>query len=111
MKKIKKEYFSLTVQRRTGGGKLARPVIPSVEIKKAEEALNISIEQGLKYVYIGNLPGHEGNCTYCPSCGELTIQRVGLRIIDFRLTTDGKCKKCGMKLPGDFSSFEINRFG
>ena len=49
MKKIKKEYFSLTVQRRTGGGKLARPIIPIAEIKKAEEALNISIEQGLKY--------------------------------------------------------------
>jgi pyruvate formate lyase activating enzyme len=74
-------------------------------------ARKTAMDVGLKYVYIGNLPGHEGNCTYCSSCGALVVQRVGLRIIDYHLSDQGKCKKCGAKVPGDFSSYSINRFG
>jgi pyruvate formate lyase activating enzyme len=43
-----------------------------------ERARAIGEEEGLRFVYIGNLPGHKGENTYCPNCGELLLERFGL---------------------------------
>lgn len=62
-----------------------------------EEARRIGLREGLKYVYIGNLPGHPGENTYCPRCGELLIERFGFSITRFRLQ-DGGCPRCGEEI-------------
>jgi len=71
---------------------------PEILIRAAE----IGRKAGLRYVYAGNLPGQVGDLenTRCPGCGELLVGRSGYRITDYRLTTDGRCGKCGAAIPG-----------
>jgi len=64
-----------------------------------EEARNIALDAGLNYVYIGNVPGHEANNTYCPIDKKLLVRRVGYHILENNIV-DGKCKYCGYKIAG-----------
>ncbi|MBU0707451.1 AmmeMemoRadiSam system radical SAM enzyme [Patescibacteria group bacterium] len=61
-----------------------------------EKALNIGIKHGLKYVYVGNTPGHKSENTYCPLCRSLNIDRLGVRIN--RYDDQGRCYKCKKSL-------------
>lgn len=65
-----------------------------------EQAIEIARENGLKYVYIGNVPGHEAGDTYCPQCGECLIKRVGYAAVTENNIVDGRCKFCGHEIPG-----------
>jgi len=64
-----------------------------------ERATKIALESGLKYVYIGNLPGDPAENTYCPKCKKLLIERKGYFILQNNIS-DGKCKFCGEKIEG-----------
>ena len=68
-------------------------------IEVLEEARRIGQREGLNYVYIGNIPGHPGENTYCPKCGETLIQRFGLSVVAYKITGDKCCPKCGEKIP------------
>jgi len=70
-----------------------------------ERAVKIAKDAGLHYVYIGNVPGHEADNTYCPKCGELLIERYGFDVTRYSLT-DKHCPKCGTKINivGDHAS-------
>ena len=68
-------------------------------VKTLEEARKTALKVGLNYVYIGNVPGHEGNNTYCPSCKKILIQRIGFRVLQNNIK-DGKCRFCGREIPG-----------
>ena len=70
-------------------------------IPTLDHARDIGIRSGLSYVYIGNLPGHEGENTYCPNCNTLLIKRFVFDIIENNLK-EGCCPKCGLKVPGRF---------
>ncbi|MEM2028573.1 MAG: AmmeMemoRadiSam system radical SAM enzyme, partial [Candidatus Bathyarchaeia archaeon] len=72
--------------------------IPSTEIKTLEKAYEAAKEAGLNYVYLGNVPGHKYENTYCPSCQELIIKRYGFDIIRWNLTADMRCSKCGKQI-------------
>jgi pyruvate formate lyase activating enzyme len=63
-----------------------------------EKARRIGMEAGLSYVYIGNVAGNEGENTYCPSCGELLIERVGYQTAG-RAMDAGRCRSCGQAIP------------
>ncbi len=65
-------------------------------------AADIGREAGLHYVYAGNLPGRVGEyeTTYCPSCRAALVERMGYLIGAVRLTGQGKCPKCGVKVAG-----------
>jgi pyruvate formate lyase activating enzyme len=63
-----------------------------------ERAIDIAKAEGLRYVYIGNVPGHRAESTYCPACSALVIQRFGLRLTRFGLGKDCKCA-CGETIP------------
>ena len=65
-------------------------------------AAEIGAEAGLHYVYAGNLPGRTRSYenTYCPTCGELLVERVGYRIRANRLAGHGLCPKCSTSIPG-----------
>jgi len=59
-----------------------------------ERAWQIGRNEGLNYVYAGNVPGHRYENTYCPNCDELLIRRLGFDVVDYRVTSDGICPKC-----------------
>lgn len=71
--------------------------LPKVEF--LEEVRKIGLEEGLNYVYLGNVPGHPWENTYCPNCGELLIERYVFDVIKFNLTEKNECPKCGEKIP------------
>ncbi len=73
--------------------------IPQTPIETVERAKQIMTNVGLKYVYAGNIPGHNGENTYCPTCRELLIRRFGFRIIKWNLKRDKTCPKCGEQIP------------
>jgi len=59
-----------------------------------ERAHDIGREEGLDFVYLGNVLGYLYENTYCPACGELLIRRWGLSVTQYRLK-DNKCLRCG----------------
>ncbi len=73
--------------------------VPPTPVETLEMARNIALEKGLKYVYIGNVPGHPANSTYCPVCGAEIIHRVGYSV-EMRGLVDGACSACGAAIPG-----------
>ncbi len=79
--------------------------VPPTPVEKLEEAYKIAKAEGLSYVYLGNVPGHPYDNTYCPNCGELLISRLGYEILEYRIK-EGRCPRCGQKIRiiGAFSS-------
>ena len=73
--------------------------LPSTPVKTLEKAVEIAKKAGLKYVYIGNVPGHKFENTYCPKCGKILIKRIGFTVIENNIV-NGKCKFCGEKIEG-----------
>jgi len=73
--------------------------LPPTPVSSLELAVEIADASGLKYVYVGNVPGHKRETTYCGSCGKKVIGRYGFRITEFFLR-DGKCEYCGKPVPG-----------
>jgi len=65
-------------------------------------AARIGRAAGLRYVYSGNLPGvvGDGENTCCPGCGGRLIRRFGYRILENRLTPEGRCPSCSAAIPG-----------
>lgn len=68
-------------------------------ITTLELAWKAALEEGLHFVYIGNIPGHPAENTKCPQCGETVITRIGFSVKAVSLK-DGKCPKCGRGIPG-----------
>lgn len=73
--------------------------LPPTPVKTLEKLWRIAKEEGLKYVYLGNVPGTEKENTYCPQCGNLLIERRGFYSEIVGLDKKGRCKKCGEKIP------------
>jgi pyruvate formate lyase activating enzyme len=76
--------------------------LPSTPVKTLEMARRTAQKKGLNFVYIGNVPGHEGENTYCPQCGKVLIKRTGFSIL-LNDVVSGKCKHCGKTIPGVWS--------
>ncbi|KXA90959.1 hypothetical protein AKJ57_03060 [candidate division MSBL1 archaeon SCGC-AAA259A05] len=70
---------------------------PSTPITTLEKALEIAEDEGLEHVYVGNVPGHRADNTYCPECGELLIARSGFSISEYNLK-DGRCPNCDAEI-------------
>jgi pyruvate formate lyase activating enzyme len=78
------------------------PNLPPTPISTLENAVQIACQIGLKYVYIGNVAGHEYDNTYCPNCSKLLIKRQGYTVSENNIVNE-KCKFCGAKIYGIFS--------
>jgi len=65
-------------------------------------AAEIGREEGLNYVYAGNLPGRVGpyEHTYCPHCHATLIERFGYVVLSYAITPEGTCPHCQTKIPG-----------
>lgn len=72
---------------------------PSTPIKTLEAHHSIAKEEGLEYVYLGNVPGHKLEHTYCHGCHEIVVKRYGFDITGWNLDKDNKCNSCGTKIP------------
>lgn len=73
--------------------------LPPTPVEVLESAAQIAYEEGLKYVYIGNYPGHELNSTFCPECGEKIIERNHFNVLS-NYIEKGKCGFCNHTIPG-----------
>lgn len=73
--------------------------IPSTPIETLEKAYLAAKNAGLDYAYIGNVPGHPAENTYCPNCNELVIKRYSFEITRWNLTKDMRCPVCGHEIP------------
>ncbi len=65
-------------------------------------AVELGREEGLRFVYAGNLPGSVRDLenTYCPSCRTLLVERRGFRVVQNVLAAGGRCPSCQMTIPG-----------
>lgn len=67
-------------------------------VSTLERAREIGMEEGLRYVYVGNVPGHPWEHTYCPGCGEIVIKRSGFTVEEVSLI-NGRCGYCDTPIP------------
>lgn len=77
----------------------AAPATPVATLLRAAE---IGREEGLRYVYTGNLPGlaGDGETTACPACRQPLVERRGFRVLACRIGADGACPACHTRVPG-----------
>ncbi|NIS81946.1 MAG: AmmeMemoRadiSam system radical SAM enzyme, partial [Anaerolineales bacterium] len=73
--------------------------LPPTPIETLEKAHQIAQEEGIRYAYVGNVPGHPGNNTYCHTCGKPLILRQGFAVYEYHLD-GGICEYCGEPIPG-----------
>lgn len=73
--------------------------LPPTPVSRLEEAYGIARGIDLKYVYIGNVPGHAYNSTFCPKCNKKLIHRTHFTVLKNNIK-DGECKFCGAEVPG-----------
>jgi pyruvate formate lyase activating enzyme len=72
------------------------PVTPVDTLIKARD---IAFKSGMKYVYLGNVPGEESDNTHCPGCNELLVERVGYKTV-VKVGFSGYCPKCKTLISG-----------
>ncbi len=73
-----------------------QPITPVTTLRKARQ---IGIEAGLRYVYEGNVPGENGENTYCHNCQKMLIHRHGYQILENNIK-NSKCPHCGTEIDG-----------
>jgi pyruvate formate lyase activating enzyme len=73
--------------------------LPVTPLKTLERAKAAADAEGLHYVYLGNVPGHPAESTYCPKCKRAVVERAGLEVQAVHLSK-GKCQYCGQAIPG-----------
>jgi pyruvate formate lyase activating enzyme len=73
------------------------PPTPAATLAMARE---VALDEGLQQVFVGNLRGTEGEHSYCPVDGTPLIRRIGYRIVENRIGTEGRCPECGTEIAG-----------
>ncbi len=73
--------------------------LPPTPVPTLERAREIALAHGIHYPFVGNVPGHPGNNTYCPKCGRAVILRSGFFLTEMHLK-EGACEYCHEKIAG-----------
>lgn len=97
LKENELHHFPLHFSRFSPIHKLAH--LPSTPVSLLEKAHSIAKEEGILYAYIGNVPGHKYENTFCPECNTLLIERRGYTILSNKMK-NGKCNSCGAVIHG-----------
>jgi pyruvate formate lyase activating enzyme len=71
--------------------------LPPTPVSTLEHAADIGRKAGLRFIYVGNVPGHDSESTFCHSCGKLIVQRFGYQTKVLGLS-GSKCRFCGTEL-------------
>ncbi|HEX7485785.1 MAG TPA: AmmeMemoRadiSam system radical SAM enzyme [Vicinamibacterales bacterium] len=76
--------------------------LPPTPVSTLERAREIAMARGIRYAYVGNVPGHAGNHTYCPGCGKVVIRRDNFFVTETHLN-NGACAFCKQAIAGVWS--------
>jgi pyruvate formate lyase activating enzyme len=76
--------------------------LPPTPVATLERLRNCALSKGIRYAYIGNVPDHPGNHTYCPQCGKVVIRRSSFFVAELNIVR-GNCKFCGRSIAGVWS--------
>ncbi|MDJ0912250.1 MAG: AmmeMemoRadiSam system radical SAM enzyme [Desulfobacterales bacterium] len=77
--------------------------LPPTPVSTLTKLRELALQEGIRYVYVGNVPTHEGNNTYCHACGKLLVERMGYYIPTYNM--DGNhCKFCRQRIPGRWTA-------
>ncbi|MDH5559227.1 MAG: AmmeMemoRadiSam system radical SAM enzyme [Deltaproteobacteria bacterium] len=77
---------------------------PKTPLSSLISARKIALDEGLRYIYTGNVYYEAGDTTFCPNCGEKLIERSWYELPGYYLSESGSCRQCGLKVPGMFDS-------
>ncbi len=72
---------------------------PATPLSLLQRGREMGLAAGQRYVYSGNIPGDEGEHTYCPQCGKKVIERYGFQILANHVH-NGSCRFCGATVDG-----------
>ena len=72
---------------------------PSTPVETLEKHYEVAKSQGLKYVYLGNVPGHKWEHTYCSACNKIVVKRYGFDIQGWHLDDNNRCEYCSNLIP------------
>jgi pyruvate formate lyase activating enzyme len=72
---------------------------PNTPIETLEKLHGVAKEEGLEYVYLGNVWGHAFEHTYCPKCQAIAVERYGFTIRRWNLDRENRCRACGHPIP------------
>jgi pyruvate formate lyase activating enzyme len=72
---------------------------PPTPLETLDAAAAIAREEGLRYVYVGNVRSADGGTTFCPQCRRAVIRRQVFTVLQNDLK-DGRCPSCGAAIPG-----------
>lgn len=73
--------------------------LPPTPVDTLTRLRKLAMSCGIKYVYVGNVFGHEGESTYCVDCKKTLVKRTGYQILEYYIEK-GRCKYCNEKIPG-----------
>ena len=73
--------------------------LPPTPVDALIRAREIAREVGMRYVYVGNVPGLEAENTFCPKCGKIVVGRRAYFIEENNIK-NGTCGYCGERIPG-----------
>lgn len=73
--------------------------LPPTPVETLEKAAKTARDAGLKFVYVGNVPGHRLNSTFCPGCEERLIHRTHF-YVQRKEMKNGRCQSCGYEIYG-----------
>jgi pyruvate formate lyase activating enzyme len=76
--------------------------LPATPVAALERARDAAMKKGIRYAYVGNVPDHPGNNTYCPQCGKAVIKRSAIFLTELNVE-HGCCKFCGKRIAGVWS--------
>lgn len=72
--------------------------LPETPVETLERHWKAAKDEGLNYAYVGNVPGHKLEHTYCPDCKRIVVERFGVEIIGWHLTENNSCQYCGERI-------------
>jgi pyruvate formate lyase activating enzyme len=77
--------------------------LPPTPVETIMAAVKIARDNGMKYVYTGNVLDVNNDSTFCPQCNSILIKRQGYHTSIIGLNSEGNCTKCGYHIPGVWS--------
>lgn len=77
--------------------------IPATPASTLTRARQIALDNGVNFVYTGNVHDSIGSSTYCPNCKKCVIERDWYQLGEWHLR-NGSCAQCGTRIPGHFES-------
>jgi len=76
--------------------------LPPTPVATLARARALAMDRGIRYAYVGNVPGHPGNHTYCPGCGARVVAREDFFVLESKVV-NGRCAACGHAIAGVWS--------